>query len=405
MRTPWALVREMLREPRFAALWSSNLVHYSAWMAQSVMLQWLVTSLTDSRTVLGSVSFLQGAVIFATSPFAGVASDRLERRNLLLLGRLGLASVVSAIALLVALERIAIWHILVGAGAAGLLTSLMQPATQTFVFDVVRRERAQSAVALNVGAQSLGQTLGPLWGGAAVAVAGFVGAYLSAAAGLAVAALLLLLVPVAASARSPASPGSWLADLREGLAYVRAHPPVRLALVTTSLAVFNGAVAAMRPVFARHVLEVGSTGYGVMAGVAGAGALLAAFVMATLPQARRPGLMMTYSMLGFSTCILLYSFAFSFAWVLAVEFALGVFSQVWNVSTFTGLQLAVPDAMRGRIVSLVFTLVMLAPIGALFVGLLADGVGDQLALGIFGGIPMAILVGILALGSHRLRQL
>ncbi len=88
--SPWSLVGATLREPHFRAVWVSNLVHFSAWSAQFVMLQWLVTSLTDSRTGLGSVSFLMGAVVFATSPFAGVAADRLPRRNLLVLGRLGL---------------------------------------------------------------------------------------------------------------------------------------------------------------------------------------------------------------------------------------------------------------------------------------------------------------------------
>jgi MFS family permease len=283
----------------------------------------------------------------------------------------------------------------------------MQPATQTFVFDVVRRDRAQSAVALNVAAQGLGQTLGPLWGGGLVGAVGLVGAYFSASAGLLGAALLLLWVPIAGRSESPGprTPRGWWDDLREGLAYVRGNPPVRLALLSTSLAIFNGAVAAMRPVFARHVLGVDSTGYGVMAGVAGLGGLLAAFVMAALPQARRPGLMMVGSMLGFSTCILLYSFAFSFAWVLGVELLLGICGQVWNVYTFSGLQLAVPDAMRGRVISLVYMLVMLAPVGALFVGMLADAVGDQLALGVFGAIPMLLLAAILGFGHRQLRAL
>lgn len=395
---------DTLREPHFLPLWASNLIHYSAWMAQFVMLQWLVTSLTDSRTVLGGVSFLQGTVIFATSPFAGVAADRVPRRSLLMLGRLGLAAVITAIGALIAFGRIEIWHVLVGTAVAALLTSFMQPATQTFVFDVVPRARAQNAVALNVAAQGVGQTLGPLWGGGLVGAVGLVGAYLSASAGLLLAAALLLWVPIAG--RTPAgSPRSWVADLREGLAYVRTNPPVRLALLATSLAIFNGAIAAMRPVFARHVLGVDSTGYGVMAGIAGLGGLLTAFVMAALPQARRPGLMMGYSMLGFSTCMLLYSFAFSFSYVLGVELLLGVCSQVWNVYTFSGLQMAVPDAMRGRVISLVFMLVMLAPVGALFVGILADAVGDQLALGIFGVIPMVLLTGILIFGHRQLRAL
>ena len=97
--------------------------------------------------------------------------------------------------------------------------------------------------------------------------------------------------------------------------------------------------------------------------------------------------------------------AFSYVYILAVEFAMGAFSQVWNVSTFSGLQMAVPDAMRGRVVSLVFTLVMLAPIGALFCGMLADATSDQTALGIFGIVPAILLIGILTFGHRQLRAL
>jgi MFS family permease len=313
--------------------------------------------------------------------------------------------VITSLALLVALDRIAIWHILVAALFMGLFVSLLQPATQTLVFDVVRLERAPNAVALNAAAQGIGQTLGPLAGGLLVGAVGFSAAYSSSAAGLVLAALLLLVVPFLGGSARKSPPKGWLRDLREGFSYVRAHPPVLLALVATSLAVFNGAVAAMRPIFARHVLHVDSVGYGGMAAVAGLGGLLAAVVMAGLPSARRPGLMMGWSMLGFSTLIFLYAFAFSYAYVLAIEFGLGVFGQVWNVYTFTGLQLAVPQEMRGRVVSLVFMLVMLAPVGALFVGMLADRVGDQLALGAFGLVPMLILCGILLFGSRQLRAL
>lgn len=369
------------------------------------MLQWLVTSLTDSRTILGSVSFIMGGVVFVTSPWAGVAADRLARRNLLLFGRLGLAIVVSAIGLLVAADRIEIWHILVGTAVSALLTAFMQPATQTYVLDIVGRERAQNAVALNVAAQGLGQTVGPLWGGGLVAAVGFVGAYFSSAAGIVLAAGLLLAVPILGRSEQAKDPRSWWADLREGLGYVRRHPPVRLALLTASLAIFTGAVSAMRPVFARHVLEVDSTGYGMLAGAAGLGSLLTAFVMAGLPQARRPGLWMGYSMLGFSLCIVLYAFAFSYAYVLGVEFVMGILSQVWNVAAFSGLQMAVPEAMRGRVVSLLFTLVMLAPIGSLFVGILADGTSDQMALGIFGVVPSIFLVAILTFGHRQLKAL
>lgn len=369
------------------------------------MFQWLVTSLTESRAVVGLVGFVQGAAVVLTSPLAGVAVDRLSKRHLLMAGRLGIAALVCAMAALIAAERIEIWHILVASVVGGLLTALMQPATQTYVFDVVRREHLQSAVSLNAGANSLAQTAGPALGGLLVGVVGFVGAYVSSALGLLLAAGLLVGIPVLGQPREDAGRSHWWADLRAGLSYVASHPPVRLVLIACSMSIFNGAVAVMRPIFARHVLQVDAVGYGTMAGAAGLGGLLTAIVVASLRPARRPGPWIVGSMLVFALLIVLYALAFSFEYILVIELLTGVAGQVWMVSTFTGLQMAVPEDMRGRVVSLVFTVVMLAPMGGLGAGMLADAIGDQGAMAVFGAIPTLALTALLVLGYRELRRL
>ena len=88
-----------------------------------------------------------------------------------------------------------------------------------------------------------------------------------------------------------------------------------------------------------------------------------------------------------------------------MELASGLIGQLWNVAAFSGLQLAVPEEMRGRIISLMMIVVQTAPLGQLFVGVLADAVGDQLAMAIFGAIPMVVLTALLIFGWRQLRQL
>ena len=61
--------------------------------------------------------------------------------------------------------------------------------------------------------------------------------------------------------------------------------------------------------------------------------------------------------------------------------------------------------MRGRVLSMVFTLAQLGFVGILAVGALADVVGDQVALGIFGAIPTILLTGLLAFGWKTLKQM
>ena len=90
--------------------------------------------------------------------------------------------------------------------------------------------------------------------------------------------------------------------------------------------------------------------------------------------------------------LLFYAFAFSFEYILAVELFLGVSGQAWNICALVGFQLVVPHEMRGRVLSMVLTLAQLGFVGGRTRGTaLADAVGDQLAVGIFGAIPTTLL--------------
>lgn len=394
---------DAFRVPHFGALWTSNLLHFFGLQVQLFTLQWLVTELTDSRTLIGAIISVQGATVALFSPAAGVASDRLPRRNLLAFCRAGLSLLILLLALLVWSDRVALPHLYGFAMLLGILMALSQPPSQTFVFDIVGRGRTQNAVALNSAGIGLGQMAGPGLAGVLVAAIGVVGSWLSAAAGLGLAAMLLARIPIAGHTggirRHPAQ------ELASGFRYVWRHPPLRLALLVCSMAFFNGALAAMRPVFARHVLEVGSQGMGVMAASAGLGNLLGALFATRLPDFRRPGLAITLGMLGFATSIVLYSLAFSLPYVLGVEFLAGVFAQLWQISTFAGLQMAVSEEMRGRVMGLVFTTAQLAQVGGLFVGRLADAIGDQAAMATFGAIPVVLLILVLVFGRRSLAEL
>jgi MFS family permease len=396
-------VADAFRVRFFGVVWTANLLHMLAGQMHLFTLQWLVTDLTPSRTTLGLVLTIAGLTVTLSSPLAGVAADRFPKRDLLIIGRLGVLAVVLAPLGLVYSGTVEIWHVLVCAGAYGFLQALTQPATQTYVFDVVGREGTQTAVALNSAGMGIGQMGAPALAGLLIAASGVVGSWIGAALGLLFSILLLARVPIrgmpSATTRAP------LRELREGFAYVIAHPPVLLALLACSMSFFNGALFAMRPVFARHVLEVGSQGMGMMAASAGIGTLIGALLATRRPTIRHPGRAIVLSMLGFSGCILAYAFAFSYEYILVVEFASGVFAQLWQISAFSGLQMSVAEAVRGRVIGLVFMVAQLAHVGGVFVGRLADGVGDQLAMGIFGVIPVVALLGLYVLGRSTLDQL
>ena len=103
--------------------------------------------------------------------------------------------------------------------------------------------------------------------------------------------------------------------------------------------------------------------------------------------------------------VLLYSLAFSLPYLMVIEFLAGLCAQLWQISTFGGLQMAVPEEMRGRVMGIVFMLAQFALVGSVFVGRLADGIGDQPALAVFGVIPALAMLAILVFGHRTLGEL
>jgi len=395
---------QTFRLPFYGRLWTSNLVQFICFNILFLAMQWLVTSLTELRTAVGLLAFIQGGTIALLSPMAGVIVDRQPKRNLIILGRLGLASVAMSIGLLVWWDVIAYWQLLVVSVVGGILASVLSPATQTYVVDVVGRNRTEHAISLNAIGSSFGTIGGGALAGVLVGAVGMVSTYLSAAAGVVIAALIVLTIPIQGQTkRSQAT--SPLQDLKAGFNYIRTHPPLILALVCCAMAFFNGAISPMRVVFARHVLEVGAESFGVMSGVHGVGTMIAALVVTLRPPSRNFGPLIAGTMLLYAVGLLLYSFAFSFAWVLAIEGLMGFAGQLWHICALIGFQLAVPEEMRGRVLAMVFTLAQLGFVGGLLVSGLADLAGDQLALSIFGAIPTLLLSGILIFGWKTLKKM
>ena len=393
------------RLPHYARLWSSNLLQFICFQVLFLAMQWLVMSISPLRSAVGLIGFAQGGTIALFSPAAGVVVDRAAKRNLIGLGRLAMALIALSVGLLVLSDRVAYWMLLVVSIVGGLVASVLNPATQTYVVDVVGRERTRQAIALNAMGTSFGTMGGGALAGVLIGSLGVVATYFSASFGVFLAALLVFTIPTLGRALRTGERRTPWADLREGYAYVRDRPPLQLALLACSMALFNGAINPMRPIFAQHVLHVDAWGFGMLSAAHGVGTLIAVIAFMLRPPQRHVGILITATMLGFAVGLFLYSFAFSYHWALGVEVWLGFTGQLWNVVAVVGFQLAVPEEMRGRVLSMVFTLAQLGFVGILAVGALADVVGDQVALGIFGAIPTILLTGLLLFGWKTLKQM
>jgi predicted MFS family arabinose efflux permease len=163
-------------------------------------------------------------------------------------------------------------------------------------------------------------------------------------------------------------------EIAEGLRYALRTPVIRLVLgmlFCVSITVFNFTVYV--PLLARHVLGLGAEGFGFLMAALGVGAVSGALTVGF----RRAGPPPFTAMLGAAALALTGLLSLAFArhvWAaVPLLFTTGFFGLILVASCNTRLQLAAPDELRGRMMSL-YTLVWggVFPIGAFTVGAISE---------------------------------
>jgi predicted MFS family arabinose efflux permease len=385
-----------LNHPDYRRFFLAQLVALvSGWM-HTVAQSWLVLQLTDSPLRLGLIGTLQFAPILLFSIVTGAVADRLPKRRLLVATNLTLAILALVLAALVVSGRVQYWHVAIVAVLAGLAQTFDAPARQSLMAELVGKGDLVNAVALNSAAFNAARIVGPAVGGLLIARFGVVPAFVVNAAGLLVVAAALAMLP----ARAPSAPrrGTTIAqEIAEGVRYALRTPVIRLVLgllFCVSITVFNFTVYV--PLLARHVLGLGAEGFGFLMAALGVGAVSGALTVG-FRRAPGPPALRTMGVAGaIALSGLLSLSAARHVWVAAVLlFVTGFAGLVLVASCNTRLQLAAPDELRGRMMSL-YTLVWggVFPIGAFIVGAVSEAWGVSTAFFVQGAAGLTALAAL-----------
>jgi MFS family permease len=157
---------------------------------------------------------------------------------------------------------------------------------------------------------------------------------------------------------------------------------------------------ALLPAFARDVLREDATGYSLLYAASGVGAFTGALFVAGR-TGRRPERAIVVFLLGVSLSTIAFSVSRSLP-VAALFRATAGFSMIGFITTATStMQLAVPDALRGRVIG-VWTLVWGTsyPLGQQAMGIAAERVGSAAAIGVGGVICLFATLALLVRGAR-----
>ena len=336
----------LLRQPDFRRFFLSRLAGTAAGQMLLVALGWQMYDLTSSAWDLGLVGLAQFVPALLLALPAGQQVDRHDRRRVL--------AAVLALQVVVALG-------LATASAAGLmgrgallavslalggLRAFQMPASQALLPQLVPAERLPRALALSSVALQGAIIGGPALGGF-VYGAGAGAVYGLSALGFALATgcVLRLVSRTPPRRREPVSARSLLA----GLHFI-AHRPVVLGAMSLDLfAVLLGGAAALLPIFARDILHTGPWGLGLLRAAPAVGALAMSLALTRWPVGGRSGAWLLGAVAVYGATMVAFGLSTQLGLSLAVLAVSGAADMVSVVIRQAMVQLATPDAMRGRV--------------------------------------------------------
>jgi len=390
-----------LRHRNYRLFWFSQLVSLTGTWMHSVAQGWLVLELTSQPFWLGAVGAATTLPVLVFSLFGGVAADRLPKRSLLIATQSVSAVVALALGLLALRGQVQVWQVLAAALLLGMANALDLPARQSFVVEMVGREDLLNAIALNSLTFNAARIIGPAVAGTIVAAAGTATCFLVNAASFApVIAALALMRGLPAAPR--AAGGSVAAHLREGFAYAARERRFQglIALVAAG-SFFGFPCVTLLPSFARDVLHTDARGYGALMAVTGVGAIVSVLVLAARQRSGVGGAVVVVAGLVFGAALALFAASRSFLTAVPLLTVAGAAMVAQAATANTLVQSTVPDALRGRIMSM-FTLVLMGamPLGNLLIGALAGLIGTMAAVAIFG-TSLCAAIGLIALARRE----
>jgi predicted MFS family arabinose efflux permease len=377
-----------------------------------VALLGLALEVTGSPAVASLMLVLQSGPFFLASPIAGMLADRFDRRRLMI--GADLTRVIVCLGFLLARDASSLW---IAFGCVALLSvgaAVFEPTSSAALPNLVDAVDLATANTLNGAAWGTMAAVGAAAGGLVAAALGRDAAFVLDAASFAVSAALIMGIHRSFSQTRADHAGSrvplGLAGLRlaasETLVLARSSRTVAALLVTKTTFGAGMGVLALLAVFGQGVFAAGEVGIGVLFAARGLGALVGPFVARAFAGTDDRGIIRAISIAivvficGYAALPLAPALAVAAVCVFIAHLGGGA---QWMLSSY-GLQRAVPDRVRGRVLSFDYAAVTLATtLSTIVAGGLAVTAGAVATLYVMIGV-VAVTGGLWLVWTRPLRR-
>jgi MFS transporter, DHA1 family, staphyloferrin A biosynthesis exporter len=393
-----------LRHPVYRLYFLGMLGQFASMNMQIVVGSLLIYRVTGSSALLGTMALTFAVPMIIFSLFGGAIADRMQKKWVLIYCLLFSTAVSFGIAYaltagIISRENSASAWILIGSSLIqGVIMGTLLPARQSIIPEIVSRDQAMNAVALNVLGMNVLRLAAPGVAGFLIDAFDFQAVYFTIGGLNLYAAIFLLFVPH--TSRIEKSGQSILEDIRRGLDYLRKDRTILFVLLFNLVAIVLSMPGQQQllPIFVDDILKVSATSMGLLLSVSGAGALVGSLIMASLSGKKR-GIMLIFT--GLISGISMIGFAFSTSMNLSLMFfVFAGFGQTVGTVCNALLQTYTEAKFMGRVMSILMLEWGIVSLVAFVVGIMVEALPVQWVIGGFAIALSLISVAVFVFVPH-----
>jgi MFS family permease len=395
-------IAEAFRDRNFRWYSIGSISSWLSFFVQAVAVSWTAWDLTHSTLWLAIVALADAAPNIVLMPIGGVLADRGDRLRILLVSYACATLQAAILATLAFSGALTIGALTALAALHGAAHAFSIPASYGLLPRFVDPRRLSSAIAVDAAYSQLGLFVGPALAGWVIVRFGTPAAFASNVLGYGVFFVCVVALRTPGAYRQPTAVAkTFLRDFLEGVAAILTHPGIRAIL---TLMLFGDALYAaarqMAPAFADQGLGGGVEGLSTLLASSGVGATIAALWLAHGGVERASPTTILWGFIGFLAAVAGLMLSSRLGAAAVAMAALGACFEICRTGARALLQVSVPDAMRGRIMSSQFLLTRLA--GALGVAAIGAAAADW---GLRGPVLCGVALALVAWrGAYRARR-
>ena len=387
----------------FFLLWQGQLVSAFGDIAFSIALGFWIYAKTGSTGLMGTLMAVSMLPRLIISPFAGVWVDRSDRKKIIVWMDFIRGLMVVLLAVAAFTDLIQIWMVFVTGIILGICAAFFNPSISSVIPDIVPTSKVMQANSAFGMIQSGTSILGNPIGGVTYQLLGapimfmFNGiSYIFSAA-----TEIFIKVP---KIHKEVEQLHFFEDMLQGFKFMWKFKGLRNTLLIASVLNFfaNSAMVLIMPFF--HMTKgLGPGKYGVAIAMLAGGSFVGMLATSSInikPKHRY----ILFILTGLISSMFFTAFPLSNSLLLiaALLFLAGLLNAILNVIFMTTIQLAVPQAMRGKVFSMMGTLLMgLTPIGMALGGVMAEFISARYVMSICSAITFCFFIPFIFMPSFK----